>query len=190
MTDGFARVGEHQVHQGYIWRLVTADFRAPDGSTFSRDIVRSPGAVAVVPVTFDAEGNAVVVLVRQWRAPYEDELWEIPAGMRDVEGESPEATARRELAEEAGYAAGGLVKLHEMYPSPGLTDSVTHIYLATELSEVARDVQGPEEEHMSVVHLPLAEAIEMVVGGDIRDGKTVVGLLLAHRVLSAGDRRV
>src|SRR6187549_3077231 len=122
---GFRRVGERSVHQGHVWSVAVADFTDPAGGTFTRDIVRSPGAVGVVPLVFDAEGNPSVVLVRQYRPPYERELIEIPAGMRDVEGEPPEETARRELVEEAGLAPATLERLVELYPSPGLTDSVT-----------------------------------------------------------------
>ena len=184
---GFRRIREHDVHQGYIWRLVTATFVDPTGAEFERDIVRSPGAVGVVPLMFDAEGTPVVVIVRQWRAPSETELWEIPAGMRDVPGEPPEETARRELAEEAGYRAGTIEKLTELYPSPGLTDSVTRIYLATGLEPVDHQRHGPEEEHMTVCHMPLADAVALVEQGEIRDAKTAIGLLLTSRRLDRGD---
>ena len=184
---GFRRIREHDVHQGYIWRLVTATFEDPTGAEFERDIVRSPGAVGVVPLMFDAEGTPVVVIVRQWRAPYESEVWEIPAGMRDVPGEPPELTAHRELAEEVGYRADTIDKLTELYPSPGMTDSVTHIYLATGLEPVDQQPHGPEEEHMTVCHMPLAEAVALVERGEIRDAKSAVGLLLTDRRLQRGD---
>ncbi|MGD9702636.1 MAG: NUDIX domain-containing protein [Acidimicrobiia bacterium] len=184
---GFRRIGEQEVHQGYVWRVVTAAFEDPGGTVFERDIVRSPGAVGVVPLMFDAEGTPVVVLIRQWRAPYETELWEIPAGMRDVSGEPPELTASRELAEEAGYRAGSIEKLTELYPSPGLTDSVTHIYLATGLEPVDQQLHGPEEEHMTVCHMPLSEAMALVERGDIPDAKTAIGLLMTDRRLLRGD---
>ena len=83
----FRHRSDRLVHQGHVWHVVVAEFDAPDGSTFERDIVRSPGAVGVVPVIFDAEGQPSVVLVSQFRPPYERALVEIPAGMRDVEGE-------------------------------------------------------------------------------------------------------
>ena len=82
----FRRLAETEVHRGHIWRVVVADFEAPDGARFERDIVRSPGAVAVVPVTFDASGRAMVTLMRQYRAAFDRELIEVPAGMRDVAG--------------------------------------------------------------------------------------------------------
>ena len=186
-AHGFRRVAERVVHQGYIWRVVTATFEDPSGHAFERDIVRSPGAVGVVPLLFDAEGTPAVVLIRQWRPPYEKELWEIPAGMRDVPGEPTDATARRELAEEAGYRAAAVDLLVELYPSPGLTDSVTTIYLATGLEPVERQVHGPEEEHSTVCVVPLADAVALVERGEIPDGKSAVGLLLTARRVERGD---
>jgi ADP-ribose pyrophosphatase len=122
-----------------------------------------------------------VVLVRQYRPALGTEVVEIPAGMRDVPGEPPEETARRELVEEIGYAAGALVLLCALYPSPGMTDSVTSVYLATGLEAVGQTLHGPEERHMEVLHLPLADAVAWVLDGRIRDAKTVAGLLLAER---------
>jgi ADP-ribose pyrophosphatase len=188
IETGFRRVGEREVHQGHVWRVVVAEFEAPDGERFHRDIVRSPGAVAVVPLIFDAEGNASVLLVEQYRPPYERSIIEIPAGMRDIDDEPPELTAQRELIEEAGVEAGRLDHLVDILPSPGMTDSVTIIYLATECSPAERDLHGPEEQHMALLHLPLVDALAMVDRGDIADAKTVVGLLATHRWLEHNDR--
>lgn len=185
--NGFRRLGERVVHEGYVWHVAVADFEAPDGSTFTRDIVRSPGAVGVVPVVFDAEGNASVVLVSQYRPPYERPIIEIPAGMRDIEGEDTAEVARRELIEEAGLSAGRVDLLTEIFPSPGMTDSVTTIYLATECTVVAHDRQGPEEENMELLHVPLDSAIAMIERGEICDAKSVVGLLLTERRLRSSD---
>ena len=183
----FRRLSESVIHEGYVWNLAVPEFSAPDGSTFSRDIVRSPGAVGVVPLVFDAEGNPSVVLVSQYRPPYERNVLEIPAGMRDVAGEGTEAVARRELVEEAGLQADHLQLLTEILPSPGMTDSITTLYLATGCTPVPHDRQGPEEEHMELVHLPLADAVEMVERGEIADAKSVVALLLTERHLRALD---
>ena len=185
--DAFRHLGDREVHQGHVWRVVVADFAAPDGSTFERDIVRSPGAVGVLPLVFDAEGNPSVVLMEQWRPPYEERIFEIPAGMRDVEGEPTDETARRELIEEAGLHAGRVDLLHELYPSPGLTDSVTTVYLATGCTPVERAPHGPEEVHARIVHLPFEDAVAMVLDGCIRDAKTVVAILLTERRLRSGD---
>lgn len=186
-VHGFAHLGERTVHAGRVWDVVVAEFRAPDGSHFVRDVVRSPGAVAVVPLVFDAEGNASVVLIEQYRGPYDELVVEIPAGMRDVADEPLAETARRELREEVGLAAGQIVALLELYPSPGMTDQVTHVFLATGCQPVDRAVQGPEEAHSTVLHLPLADALALVDAGRIRDAKTAAGLLATERSLRVAD---
>lgn len=185
--SGFRRLDERLIHQGHVWHLATAEFEAPDGRRFERDVVRSPGAVGVVPLVFDAEGNASVVLVRQYRPPHDDHVIEIPAGMRDVDGEDPADVARRELIEEAGLRAGDVALLTELLPSPGMTDSVTAVYLATDCTPTEADRHGPEEDFMDVLHLPLADAIDMILDGRIADAKTVAGLLLTERRLRTGD---
>lgn len=177
----FRHLGDEPVHQGHIWHVVVADFEAPDDTRFRRDIVRSPGSVGVVPLVFDAEGVPSVVLVRQYRPAYEREIIEIPAGMRDVPGEDPAETGRRELIEEAGLSPGAIDHLLDMLPSPGMTDSVCSIYLATECVPVDHDRHGPEEDHMEVLHVPLDEALAMIDRGEITDGKTVCGLLATDR---------
>lgn len=177
------------MHQGYIWNVVVGSFEAPDGERFERDIVRSPGAVGVVPVLFDSTGAPMVVFVRQYRAPFDRYVLEVPAGMRDVPDEPLEVTAGRELIEEVGFSAGRLEFLTEYYTSAGMTDSVLHIYLGTELTPVARDVHGPEETAMEVLQLSLADAVEMVVRGEINDSKTVIGLLLVDRRWREGSLR-
>ena len=186
--SGFRHLRDRLVHQGYIWHVAVGTFEAPDGTEFERDIVRSPGAVAAVPLIFDAEGNASVVMVRQYRSPYDEFVLEIPAGMRDVADEPTAQTAHRELIEEVGLDAGSLVPLTEFYPSAGMTDSVLHLFLATELTPVAQELHGPEEEHLEVVNIPFDVALEMVDRGEIRDAKTIIGLLLVARRLERGDR--
>lgn len=187
--SGFRRVGERTIHEGYIWNVAAADFEAPDGTAFSRDIVRSPGAVGVLPLVFDAEGNASVVLLAQYRPAVERVIIEVPAGMRDIVGETTAEVAQRELIEEAGLAADRLELLAEILPSPGMTDSVTTLYLATGCTPVPHDRQGPEEEHMELLHLPLHDAVQMVERGEIVDAKSVVAILLAERRLQASDHR-
>jgi len=180
VTSGsFRHVGDRPIHDGYVWNVVVGDFVDPDGRAFTRDIVRSPGAVAVVAL-FD---DRTTLLVRQYRAAFDAHVLEIPAGMRDVVGEDPEATARRELIEETGFDASTWRLLHRFFPSVGMTDAVLHVYLATDLRPVGRSAHGPEEEHMEVVRIPIAEAIDMVETGQIRDAKATIGLLMAARVL-------
>jgi 8-oxo-dGDP phosphatase len=187
VSPGFRRISDVEIYQGHIWRVVVSEFEDPKGERFQRDIVRSPGAVAAVPLVFDAEGNPSVVLIAQYRAAYEREMIEIPAGMRDVDGEPPEETARRELAEEVGLAPGRLDLLIEMVPQPGMSDGTTMVYLATECSPASVQPHGPEEEHARRLHVPLADAVAMVEAGEISDGKSIAGLLLTERRLRAGD---
>jgi 8-oxo-dGDP phosphatase len=181
----FRHLGDRLVHQGYIWHVAVATFEGPDGELFERDVVRSPGAVGVVPLLFD-NGVPTIVFVRQYRGPFDQYVLEIPAGMRDVADEPPELTAQRELIEEAGLSAGQLEYLTHYYTSAGMTDSVLHVYLATDLTPVERDLHGPEETHMQVVRLTLADAVDMVVRGEINDSKTVIGLLLVDRRVREG----
>jgi ADP-ribose pyrophosphatase len=176
------------VHQGFVWHVAVARFEDPEGTVFQRDVVRSPGAVAAVPLLFDAEGNPSVVMVRQYRPPFDATVLEIPAGMRDIPGEPTEVTAARELEEEVGLRAGSMQHMVDFYPSAGMTDSVLYLYLATDLTPVERRTQGPEEAHSEVVHLPLNQAIDMVLSGQITDGKSIVGLLLVERQLRALDQ--
>lgn len=152
----------------------------PDGTRHEREVVRHPGAVAVVPLHDDGS----VTLVRQYRAAVDGDLWEIPAGLRDVEDEPTVETARRELAEEAGLQAARLDHLVTFHNSPGFTDEAVVIYLATGLTTVPDDRQGIEEQHMVVQQMPLSEALSMVDDGRITDAKTVIA------VLSAARRRV
>lgn len=191
MTGGrFEHLGDRSVYRGYLWEVVVGTFRDPNGEEFTRDIVRSPGAVAVVPVLVEDDGSHSVVLLRQYRAAFGREIVEVPAGMRDVVGEPPERTAQRELLEEAGYTAGRLRLLHRFYPSTGMTDSELHVYLATDLVAVGREHHGPEETHMEVFTVPLDRAVEMVVAGEIRDAKSTIGLLLADRLIRGVDADV
>lgn len=179
MTDpAFRHVGDEVLVAGRVVRYVRATFAAPEGTEFTREIARSPGAVAVVPVLAD---SGKVRLVRQYRPPYDRWLIEVPAGTRDVPGEPPAECGRRELAEEAGLAAAELVHLADIYPSPGLTDSVLTVFLATGCTAVARDLHGPEEEHMDLLDVTLDDALAMIDRGEIGDAKTVTGLLLAAR---------
>ena len=174
---GFRKLSEREIHAGRV-RLTESVFATPDGGRMTRDVVHLRGAVAVVAVDGDD-----VVLLRQYRTPVEGELLEIPAGTRDVGGEDPAGTARRELAEEAGLACESLEELGTFFNSPGFCDEFTHVFLATGLSEVPREPDGAEEEWMTIDRVGLDEAIEMIGRGQIRDAKTIIGLLLAQRRL-------
>lgn len=172
MTE-FEHLGDELVHHGHVIDLYRARFSAPDGSEMVREVVRHPGAVAVVPLMDDGQ----VVLVRQFRAPFDREFLEIPAGKLDVEGEDLQVAAGRELAEEVGLRAGRLDHLVTFHNSVGFSDEESHVYLGRQLEVVARNRQGIEEQHMTEVRVPLPEVRSMIVSGEITDGKTVIGLL-------------
>lgn len=154
----------------------------PDGGTVEaqRDYLVSPGAAAVVAL--DEQGR--VLLQRQYRHAARHELWELPAGMLDVPGEPPSATARRELVEEAGLRADTWHRLPSILPSPGISDERVHIFLARHLSAVPEEENGfvprHEEAELVSVRLPLDEAVGLVLRGRICNGITVAGLLAAH----------
>ena len=183
-SGGFRKVSEREIHAGRVVRLTESVFTTPDGGQMTRDVVHHRGAVAVVAVDGDE-----VVLLRQYRTPVESELLEIPAGTRDVGGEDPAGTARRELAEEAGLACESLEELGTFFNSPGFCDELSHVFLATGLSPVPRRPDGAEEEWMTVERVGLQEAEAMIDRGEIRDAKTIIGVLLALRRLGARANR-
>ena len=187
MTGGdgnrpFRIVGERRVWSGRRIDVALADVEGPDGSRHEREVVHHPGAVGVVPVHDDGS----VTLVRQYRSAVDAELWEVPAGLRDVDDEPTSTTARRELVEEAGLRAEHVDHLVTFHNSPGFTDEAVVVYEATGLSAVPDDRQGIEEQHMVVCRMPLAEALEMVDDGRITDAKTVIALLAVARRRTAG----
>ena len=178
---GFRRVGESEVFRGSHISLARGTFEAPDGSTFERDLVHHPGAVAVVPVI---EEGAAVLLVRQYRGVLDRDLLELPAGLRDIEHEPIEDTARRELAEEVGMRAGRLEKLCEFVNSPGFCDEVVHVFVGFDLEPCADDRQGIEEAHMTIERVALEDAPAMIRDGRLTDAKTVIGLMLVRDLLA------
>lgn len=179
----FRKVRERQVYAGHLFSLVEAEFEGPSGETFMRSIVRHPGAVGVVPLHDDA----TVSLVRQYRAAAEADVLEIPAGVRDEEGEEPLATAERELAEEVGLRAGRWRALTSYWVAIGFSDERFWCYLAEGLSEVDKAPASHEEEHMTVERVPLRDVPAMIARGEIQDAKTIIGLLMAREVLRVDE---
>lgn len=176
---GFRLVEERPVAAGAVIALKVGTFESPDGTRFERDIVRHPGAVTVVPLSDDDH----VLLVRQYRAAVDADMLEIPAGKRDVPGEATEVTAARELEEEVGRQAGRLELLGRFYNSPGFCDELSWSYLARDLQEVGNDLQGVEEQYLTVEEVALADIDGMIASGAIVDAKTIIGLTLALRRL-------
>ncbi|MFN0090155.1 MAG: NUDIX domain-containing protein [Acidimicrobiales bacterium] len=177
-SSGFEKIAEQELHRGRVIRLVATQFRGPGGESFSRDVVRSPGAVGIVAVEEGPRGPEAV-LVRQYRAPIEGFLLEIPAGLRDKPGEAPEETAQRELAEEVGLRAGRLEHLVTFLNAAGMTDQRTFVYLATGLDAVDQAADGVEEQYMTVERVLLTDVPELIAAGVLADAKTLIGLSMA-----------
>ncbi len=165
-------VSSTRVFDGRVIRLRVDDVELPDGRRSQREIVEHRGAVGAVPLTDDGQ----VLMVRQWRHAVGEAILEIPAGTREP-SESAEACMRRELIEEVGHEAAEMRFLAEVYVSPGYSGESIHLFLATGLTP--RTGQPDEDENIRVEPVALSEALAMCRDGRIRDGKTVVGLLLA-----------
>ena len=176
---GFRRLGEEPVYAGHVISLAVGTFEAPDGSAFARDIVHHPGAVSVVPLLDDD----TVIMVRQYRAALDTLLLEIPAGKRDVADEPPELTAHRELEEEVGYRAGRLDLLAQFHNSAGFSDERSYVYLGRDLTETALDLQGIEEQHMTVERIRLDDVPAMIARAELTDAKSIIGLTLTMQHL-------
>jgi len=175
------------VYEGHVFSLHRDTVAMPGGGDSVREVVRHPGAVAVVAL--DDEDR--VLLLRQYRHPVGGYLWELPAGLRDADGEPPLATAQRELAEEAELAAARWSLLTTIYSSPGFCDEQVLIYLAEDLTDVARPdgfVVEHEEADMTIERVPLTEAVQRVFDGDITNSSAVVGVLAAAQVRSGSPR--
>jgi 8-oxo-dGDP phosphatase len=158
----------------------------PDGVLADREVIEHPGAVAVVAL--EADGR--VLLIRQYRHPAAAQLWEIPAGLRDVVGEPLVETARRELLEEAGCRAGDWRVLTDSLNSPGISTERLRIFLARDLTvvpETEREyVPEHEEAYLTVAWVPLDEAVHDVFSGDLHNGVAILGILSAYAAQGDG----
>ncbi|MGY1857234.1 NUDIX domain-containing protein [Modestobacter sp. SYSU DS0290] len=187
MAHDYEVLGSEEVYAGRVISLRRDTVAMPGGGDSVREVVRHPGAVAVVAVDDDDR----VVLLRQYRHPVGEHLWELPAGLRDVDGEPPVETARRELAEEVQLAAERWSLLTTHFSSPGFCDEQVVIYLAEGLSDVDRPegfVVEHEEADMTVERVPLGEAVQQVFDGTIRNAAAVVGVLAAAQARTTSPR--
>lgn len=173
MGQGERVIRSERIYDGLVVSLRRDEVALPSGRTAVREIVEHRGAVAVVPITDAGE----VLLVRQYRAPIGRRLLEVPAGTIEP-GESVEACAARELAEEVGMRARRWRRLGAIYPSPGFLTEVVHLFAADGLSAYRLEA---EEEDLDVVRVPLTEARALVTSGDIADAKSVAAILLLSR---------
>lgn len=168
------------IYKGRIVDLSLDRIRLPNGRVCDLEMIRHPGAAAVVPV--DDEGR--VLLVRQYRHASGGWLLEVPAGKLDG-GEPPEDCAARELEEETGFRPGRLVPMGWIWTTPGFTDERIWLFLALDLSKTRQNLQA--DELLTVERLPLAEAVRRAGLGEIHDGKSICALLRAPLFLEAGE---
>ena len=167
-------ISSERVYEGKIIGVRVDTVELPSGRETKREVVEHSGATAIVAV--DSEGD--VLLVRQYRKPVEKALLEIPAGGIEA-GEDPLGCARRELAEETGFAAGRWDKLGTFYTTPGFSTEEMHVFLATGLTPV--DGTADYDEVIELVRSPLSATPELIASGEICDAKSIAGLLLALR---------
>ena len=172
-----ARVSSRRAYSGKIISLDVDTVRFPDGSVGELEMIRHPGASAIVPFLSDPAGqDPQVLLIRQYRYAAEGFLYEIPAGRLNP-GEAPRDCALRELKEETGCSAGEVEHLFTMYTTPGFTDERIHLFMATQL--VAGETKHEADEFLELQPMLLSRALQMVEAGEIQDAKTALGLLFA-----------
>lgn len=160
-----------QIFEGRVIKVFLDQVQLPNGKTSTREVVRHPGAVAILAVTEDQK----VILVEQYRYPCAEVLLEIPAGKLDVQGESPEQCAFRELAEETPYTAKQMTLLHTFYTAAGFCDERMYLYLATGL-EANSQATSDEDEFVRTVFLSKDEVKEALKHQRIQDSKTLIAL--------------
>ena len=171
------QIEREEIFDGVVLHVVKDKVLLPDGNTSYREFCLHKGAVAVIPVTEDNE----IILVRQYRYAHHREFLEIPAGKFDFIGEEPLEAARRELSEETGAVAAKYTSLGILDTTPALIDEIIHLYMAEELT--FGEMHLDEDEFLSVERIPLTKLIDMVMSGEIRDGKTQIAILKAARIL-------
>ena len=169
------QLATRRMYSGKVVRVDVDTVRFPDGSTGELELIRHPGAAAVIPCASDpAGGDPTILMISQFRYAAGGPLWEIPAGTL-APGEAPEACARRELLEETGVTAARVERLTSVWTTPGFTDEVIHLFWAQGLTrgEAARE----RDEFIEVVPQPLSQVLAGIRGGQITDAKTVIAIL-------------
>ncbi|WP_019154383.1 NUDIX domain-containing protein [Robertmurraya massiliosenegalensis] len=159
------------IFSGRIIRVQVDEVQLPNGKTSTREIVKHPGAVAILPITDDGK----IVMVEQYRKPMDKVLVEVPAGKLE-KGEEPAYTAERELEEETGYECQSLEWLISFYTSPGFADEIVHLYVAKGLTKKENAASLDEDEFVNVLEVTLEEAIELVKEQRIYDAKTAYAI--------------
>jgi len=171
-------ISSERVYSGRIVNLDRDTVRFPDGTTGQLEMLRHPGASAVVPFLDDPrDPDPRVLLIRQFRHAADAFIWEVPAGRLDP-GESPEDCARRELEEETGMRAGSLERLTTIYTTPGFTDERIHLFQAHDLQPGAQ--QREADEFMELHTRRWSEVMDLVRSGELNDGKTLTSVLFVQ----------
>ncbi|WP_299960281.1 NUDIX hydrolase [uncultured Modestobacter sp.] len=187
MSHSYEVLASEDVYTGRVISLRKDTVAMPGGGDSVREVVHHGGAVGIVAL--DDEDR--VVMLKQYRHPIGEHLWEVPAGLLDVDGEAPVDAARRELAEEVQLQADRWSLLTTHHPSPGFCDEKVLLYLAEGLSDVARPdgfVVEHEELDMTVQRVPLAEAVQWVFDGTIRNSLAAIGVLAAAQLRATAPR--
>jgi ADP-ribose pyrophosphatase len=178
-SDAIGGIASRRAYQGRIISLDVDTVRFPNGSVGELEMIRHPGASAVVPFLTDPKSNdPEVLLIKQYRYAASGYLWEIPAGRLDA-GETPVACAHRELREETGCSAARMDHLFTMFTTPGFTDERIHVFMASGL--VRGNTAHEADEFMSVETMALSGAVELVRAGQIPDAKSALSILYAAR---------
>jgi len=175
-------LSHRRVYDGKILSLELDEIQEEGGAKALREVVRHRGSVAAIPV--DDQGR--VVLVRQYRHPVGEALWEVPAGILE-KGESPEQAVRREVEEEVGRRAGHVERLAVFHPTPGFCDEVLHLFRATALQEAP--LHPDEDEVLEVKWYTLDEARALLRAGEVKDAKTIIALLMESEQRAGKDAR-
>ena len=172
-AEGSSPDGRKQIYRGRVVTLNLETVTLPNGATIELEVIRHQGAAAAVPLTDD--GN--VLLIRQYRHAAGGYIYEIPAGKIDP-GEEPLACAAREVEEEIGRRASSIAPMLSFFTTPGFTDEVIHLFLATGLTPGTQSLE--HDEVLEVAEMPLEQAIRHIADGTIRDAKTIIGLQAAY----------
>lgn len=181
----FSVATSETLYVGKILALRADEVCMPGGGSARRELVEHFGAVAVVAI--DDDGR--IALVFQYRHAFGRRLWELPAGLLDMDGEAPQVSAARELAEEAGLTAQTWRTLVDLDTAPGYSDESVRVFLATGLSEVARPEAEDEEADLTVRRVALDEAVAKIYSGEIVNSISVAGILAAHAMPDVGSLR-
>jgi 8-oxo-dGDP phosphatase len=174
----FETTSSETLHTGNIFALRRDQVRMPGGKVVTREIVEHFGAVAVVAMDDDEN----IAMVYQYRHAFGRRLWELPAGLLDIDGEPAQVTAARELVEEAGLQADTWAVLVDLDSTPGFSDESVRVYLATGLTHVDRPEAHDEEADLTMQWYPLADAVRKVLNGEIVNAIAVAGILAAQAV--------